>query len=1038
MKRIFFVVFLSVVSLSGGGLFSSAQAGIYDYHGHWLTIQTPHFAIHFVADNEPIARRVAELVEETHKILTDKFKRYPVGKTEVVLLDTFDSSNGFATVVPYNMLILRLVAPSPENNLGDYDNWLRELIIHEYTHILHISDTEYPAKIVKFFVGKLMAPNGTTPGWIREGLAAYFETAETERGRGRSSFTDMLLRTDILKGRFLKLDQMAGSQFDWPSWLAQYLYGVGFMKFLAERYGEEKLIEYSHSYGATLRFYALNSHAKKVFRKDRDPQLVASRCENDNWADKGTWQVRETYPEFCGPQGKSFHDLWEEWRQSLEAKYQGQKGVVEQAGLKEGDPKVEGLRRESIKLPTYSPDGHSLAYIVESVDHPMRLVLRDEESGKERVLIKKREISQLSFSPDGKQLVFSAMAPKGRYRSYWDLFSIDLDTGKVKQLTRGKRARDPDFSPDGRRLVFVQQLTGHSQLGFYDFEKNKIESAGEVVGEDQTVPDELNHPRWSPDGKWIAVSRHYRGQRDLWLIDPNTLGKKRLTDDAAMEDRPLWNRSGKSLFYTSDRTGISNIFRYDLQGGATSQVSNVLTGAFAPSLKGDGTLVYQYYTGKGYEGRGLEVAGGPVVDVVLKPKKGKKGKRAKAVARAEEVIGLEERGDQVPAGKLPEGKLPEVAVDTTAPAKHYRALRQLLLPRFVYPNGAFVDSAVFLSGTIGSFDPLQWHSWMANVNYRSDNNYFGYGGSYTYQRFVPVFFAGYNNFTVNFGDLYGVGIDYFEKRQRGTGGVAFPLFKGKAQLSYFFEDRSSHSGIPATAITFPTTGNYAGFHAQYDFGIKEKYGASISVEKGIGLALNADVTDSFFGSSGGQEQQLFYGDLRGYVPLGHHQVLALRGAGGISFGDTLTQGNYSLGGSLGESPFVQTSTRLFTLRGVPLGSFSRDDAWVFSAEYRFPLFRAERGVGTLPFFLNSAHFALFTDVGDAFNRNQTNSKFRPMLSMGAELRGDFVIGYGIPITGRLGYGIVLTNRGRLAGLTDPFISTAANRGVVVFDIGTSF
>ena len=202
--------------------------------------------------------------------------------------------------------------------------------------------------------------------------------------------------------------------------------------------------------------------------------------------------------------------------------------------------------------------------------------------------------------------------------------------------------------------------------------------------------------------------------------------------------------------------------------------------------------------------------------------------------------------------------------------------------------------------------------------------------------------------------------------------------------------------------------------------------------------MNADITNRWLGSADHQEQQLIYGDIRGYIPVVNHQVIALRAAGGVSFGDRLTQGNYSIGGSLGESPFTQTSTRLFTVRGLPLGSFSRDDVWVASAEYRIPLFRVQRGLGTLPFFLNTAHFALFTDVGDAFNRNQTLSKFRPMLAVGGELRGDFVIAYGIPLVGRLGYGVVLTNRARLAGLEDPFTTAAAKNGVIVFDIGTSF
>jgi len=92
---------------------------------------------------------------------------------------------------------------------------------------------------------------------------------------------------------------------------------------------------------------------------------------------------------------------------------------------------------------------------------------------------------------------------------------------------------------------------------------------------------------------------------------------------------------------------------------------------------------------------------------------------------------------------------------------------------------------------------------------------------------------------------------------------------------------------------------------------------------------------------------------------------------------------------------------------------------------------------------NAAHFALFADFGDAYLRENAalgiNPRYdRPLLGVGAELRGEFVIGYYLPVTGRLGYGIIVTNRGRIAGLTDPLIGQDARNGVLILEVGTSF
>jgi hypothetical protein len=86
--------------------------------------------------------------------------------------------------------------------------------------------------------------------------------------------------------------------------------------------------------------------------------------------------------------------------------------------------------------------------------------------------------------------------------------------------------------------------------------------------------------------------------------------------------------------------------------------------------------------------------------------------------------------------------------------------------------------------------------------------------------------------------------------------------------------------------------------------------------------------------------------------------------------------------------------------------------------------------------MNSAHIAFFADVGDAVTRG--NPSFRPLLGVGAELRGDFIIGYHIPLMGRLGYGIILTNRDRITGLTDPLTGADVSNGVLILEIGTSF
>jgi outer membrane protein assembly factor BamA len=191
------------------------------------------------------------------------------------------------------------------------------------------------------------------------------------------------------------------------------------------------------------------------------------------------------------------------------------------------------------------------------------------------------------------------------------------------------------------------------------------------------------------------------------------------------------------------------------------------------------------------------------------------------------------------------------------------------------------------------------------------------------------------------------------------------------------------------------------------------------------------------GSSPNNEQLIFSGDLREYIPLpleGH--VLAFRVAGGIAFGDRLLQGTFRLGSALGEGTLAAVTPRLYTLRGLPQITFAGERAMLFSGEYRLPLVYPQRGAGTGPIQINKIYMVFFADYGSVFNGNLDFNNF--LLGVGAELRGDFVIGYGLPITARLGYGIIVSGRQFIQGLTDPLLGTPVSDGTIILELGTSF
>lgn len=974
----------------------SAVAATMDPHLKWVTIVTPHFKVNFIEKNEEPARKVAAYAEEAYETISDKFHYHPHGKTQIVVTDHYDDANGLTTVLPYKYINIRLASPDPEQSLQYYDNWLRTLVMHEYTHIVHLDQYGGVVTPLRYMFGSIISPNSASPGWIREGIATLQETQTSTAGRGRSAYSDMLIRTAVLQKQFPKLDQVSGSGWRWPGAEGQYIFGEKFLEYISDKYGQDKLAEFTERQSHNLMIYAVNIQAKR------------------------TWH-------------KTFYKMWKEWQASMTPVYEAEAERLNAVGLTSLAPVTNLGEDTTITATAYSPDGKHLAYSMSSPHESPAIKMVDLDTGKHHVVKRRYAANQLSFSPDGETLYLSAQSLHKRYYLYRDLMAITLKTGKMRKLTSGLRAQDPDVSPDGKSIVVSTQDSGTKQLQIYDVEKKTIRA----LPIQAPAFTHYSHPRWSPDGKMIAVSVWREGSRDIYIYDATGKKLRQLTDDNAIDGDVRWAPDGQTLYYSSDVSGISNIYAANVKTGETYQVTNVITGVFAPTpIPGQNDILVKYYTGKGYE----------LKSFALSEVKWKKGELHQ---QKPTVVGKTAAPEATPSPDVP-------PID--APEKKYSPLgTTLLLPHYVSPFFTMLDNGVLFGAATGSSDVLGRHSWLATVSYRTDAKHIGYSGSYTYSRWRPQFSLGFMDYAVNLGyspqflDTSTGAIlgpyHIYENRRRAFISVAYPFKKQSIALAYSFEHRSSISqpGLPPAVDTFYNFGRFAGLTAAYVYSSLETTKAAISNERGRKVRAAFTVNSTWLGTLKDNTQRLFQGDIRQFIPMPwRHHVIALRTAGGIAFGQQLVQGTYALGGALGEGALSAggDSMYYFALRGLPVASFARSRALVFSGEYRLPLIYAQRGLGTLPLYLSNLNLSLFADYGNAWNNSESLGgkwgfgKF--MLGTGAELRADMVLGHGLPVSGRLGYGVLVVNRDRVNGMTDPMWGGAAKNGIFILQFGTSF
>ncbi len=141
-------------------------------------------------------------------------------------------------------------------------------------------------------------------------------------------------------------------------------------------------------------------------------------------------------------------------------------------------------------------------------------------------------------------------------------------SGSPTKITASTREEnDVSFSPDGRKIVFGSTRSGTQELWLSDSDgSNPLQLTSMAATATGT-------PRWSPDGKQIAFDSRLEGHSDIFLISAEGGSPHRLTEGPFENDIPGWSRSGKWVYFSSDRSGTWEIWKVSPEGGPPVQVT---------------------------------------------------------------------------------------------------------------------------------------------------------------------------------------------------------------------------------------------------------------------------------------------------------------------------------------------------------------------------------------------------------------------------------------------------------------------------------
>ncbi len=427
----------------------------------WNYIQTRHFDLYFYEDAYATSQFAATVLEsayvEISRELTYRIqRRIPVfiynshndfQQTNILPALIGEGTGGFTEVFKNRVV-------TPFN--GSYEDF-RHVLHHELTHAVTF-DMLYGNAFSSLVSRQRLFQ---MPLWLAEGYAEYSSR------HGWDHASDMWMRDATINGYLVPPAYMTGYN--------AYREGQALIKYIVDKYGENKL-------GQLFMKGKVYLSMKKALKKS------IGIDEEQLWKDFSKEMKRRYWPEIA------------------------KRKEAEEIARKLTDSRKDGSYFN--EKPTFNPEGDKLAIFTDRSD-------------------------------------------------FTEIVLISVDDGKiVRRLVRGSRTGDMEslhsyvsgmsFSPDGRQLVFVAKSNGKESLFFYDLNKGKVHKKKRL---DYYT---LLSPVWSPDGTKIAFSALKANMRDIFVYDLESDQIEQLTVDRYDDVSPGWYPDSKHLVFSSDRPHPQN------------------------------------------------------------------------------------------------------------------------------------------------------------------------------------------------------------------------------------------------------------------------------------------------------------------------------------------------------------------------------------------------------------------------------------------------------------------------------------------------
>jgi hypothetical protein len=505
----------------------------------WKIYRSTHFAVYFYESERPALAKVTSYAESSYDDISRALNFQipkPINLIYYATHSDFEQTNTLLNFIPEgvgafslpsrNRMVLPIDLP---------DEKLQQLIGHELTHVFQFE--------ILFGGNYIRAATTNAPQWFMEGMASYFGNDEDNKDR-------MVLRDAVLADQVPQIAESGN-----VAGFFAYRFGHSVFDFIEAEWGKDSVRDFVFEFRNQI-----GGNVEKVIKR-------SFNVSAEDFDVKFRRYLRQRYLKILTEKGEPIDfgerfKLVEEPSADLTPRAYPSGDFIAAMSTLKSDADVVVLSTADRKLYRNLTKGYTTRY-----EYIVSQWLTTGPLGG----------GDLAVSPDGNTVAVFARRERGR-----ELLLLNALDGGIRErieMPGLDQQLNPAFAPDNSTVVFRALKGGRADIWAYSLSAKTLTNLTDDAAFDFA-------PAYSPDGKWIYYSSVRGTKAKIFRFDPSAPGSRQQITYGDWNDEDVSvTPDNKRIFFTSDRDGgIYNIYSINLENGETNLHTNVVAGAFSPTV----------------------------------------------------------------------------------------------------------------------------------------------------------------------------------------------------------------------------------------------------------------------------------------------------------------------------------------------------------------------------------------------------------------------------------------------------------------------